>query len=101
MTQVVRRRAARQDLVDIVHYYLRAGSPATAARFRDQAEATFRRLARTPGIGTRYEHDHPELADLRYLPVSRFKNYIVFYRPVAGAIEIVRVLQGPATSSES
>ena len=29
-----------------------------------------------------------------FFPVSRFKAHVVFYRPVAGGIEIVRVLHG-------
>jgi len=94
MNRIIRRRAARQDLVEIVYYYIRAGSPLTARRFRDQAEATFQRLAGMPSIGARFEHEHPTLAGLRFVPVSRFTKYIGFYRPVAGAIEIVRVLHG-------
>lgn len=95
MSQIVRRQAARQDLIDIVYYYISEGSPAAARQFRTQAEATFQRLARMPNLGTRYEHDHPALAELRFLPLpSRFKNYLVFYRPIAGGIEIARVLHG-------
>ena len=41
-----------------------------------------------------YEHEHPTLAGVRVFPVSRFKKYLVFYRPVADGIEILRVLHG-------
>jgi toxin ParE1/3/4 len=47
-----------------------------------------------PGIGASYEHEHPALAGLRVFPISRFKKYLVFYRPVADGIEILRVLHG-------
>jgi len=94
MNRIIRRQAARQDLVDIVYHYIREGTPATARRFRDQAEATFQRLAGMPGMGARFQHEHPALAELRFFPVSRFKKFIVFYRSAAGAIEIVRVLHG-------
>ena len=94
MSRVLRRGAARQDLVDIAYYYIRRGSPATAQRFRGRAEALFRQLADRPGLGTSYAPDHPALADLRFLPVTRFKTYLVFYRPIPGGIEIVRVLHG-------
>jgi toxin ParE1/3/4 len=95
MSQIVRRQAARQDLADIFYHYIREGSPATAHRFRVRAEAAFQRLASMPNLGTRYEHEHPALAELRFLPLpSRFKNFLVFYRPVADGIEIVRVLHG-------
>ncbi len=65
-----------------------------ADRFFAQAEATFARLARPPGIGTRHEPDDPLYADLRYFPVSRFRVYLVFYRPVPRGIEVLRVLHG-------
>ncbi len=65
-----------------------------ADRFFAQAEATFARLASMPGTGTRYEPDEQFHADLRYSPVSRFRKYLVFYRPVPGGIEVLRVLHG-------
>src|SRR5690242_5245276 len=93
--KIGRRRAVRQDLVNIAYYYISKGSPDTARRFRDRANATFRRLARMPGLGTNYAHDHPVLAELRVsvLPPP-FNAYLVFFRPVAGGVEIVRVLHG-------
>ena len=89
-----RRPSARRDLVEIFRYYTRQAGLRVAQRFFTQAEATFARLARMPGMGTQYGHEHPALADLRFFPVSRFRNHLVFYRPVAGGIEIVRVLHG-------
>jgi plasmid stabilization system protein ParE len=72
MAPVIRRRAARQDLVDIVYHYLREKTPTTARRFRNQAEATVQRLAEMPGLGSLYEHNHPALAGLRFFPVLYF-----------------------------
>ena len=89
-----RRHEARQDLVDIFRYHARAAGLRVAQRFFTQAEATFTRLAGMPGMGACYEHEHPALAGLRVVPVSRFKKYLVFYRPIADGIEIVRVLHG-------
>ena len=94
MSRIIRRQVARFDLVEIVHYYIRKGTPATARRFRIQAETTFQRLASMPGLGARYDHENPALADLRCFPISHFKKFLVFYRPVENAIEIVRVLHG-------
>ena len=65
-----------------------------ADRFFVQAEATFARLARMPGLGTRYKPDEPLYADLHYFPISRFRKYLVVYRPVPGGIEVLRVLHG-------
>jgi toxin ParE1/3/4 len=48
-----------------------------------------------PGMSPRYEHDHPALAELRVSVLSApFNAYLIFYRPVAGGIEVVRVLHG-------
>lgn len=85
---------ARQDLVDIFYHYARNATLRTARRFLAQAEATFQRLARMPGMGTRYEPDEPLYAELRYFPISRFRLYLVFYRSVPGGIEVLRVLHG-------
>lgn len=85
---------ARRDLVDIFYYYARKGTLPTARRFLRQAEATFQRLAGMPGLGTRYEPHEPIYAGLRFFPVSRFRMYAVFYRPIAGGIEVLRVLHG-------
>lgn len=94
MTRIVRRHAARQDLVEAYRHYAREAGQAVADRFLAQAEATFTRLASMPGIGAPFEHEHPALADARYFPLSRFKKYMVFYRTIAGGIEVLRVLHG-------
>jgi toxin ParE1/3/4 len=94
MSQVVRRPAADHDLVATFRYYAREAGQRVADRFFAEAEATFARLANMPGLGTRYEPHVPLYADLRYFPLSRFRSYLVFYRPIAGGIEVFRVLHG-------
>jgi toxin ParE1/3/4 len=89
-----RRRAARTDLVEIFRYLAHEGGLRVAERFLTHVEATFARLAKMPGLGARYGHGHPALAELRYFPVSRFPKYIVFYQPIAEGIRIFRVLHG-------
>jgi toxin ParE1/3/4 len=95
MNQAIHRRLkARQDLMDTFRRHAREAGIRAAQRFFSQAEATLRRLAGMPGMGTCYERQHPALAGLRFFPVSRFRNDLVFYRPVVDGIEIVRVLHG-------
>ncbi len=65
MSQIVRRPEANRDLVTTYRYYAREASLRVADRFFAEAEATFARLARMPGIGTRYEPDEPAYAELR------------------------------------
>jgi toxin ParE1/3/4 len=94
LSRILRRNAARRDLVDIYRYYDREAGRSVADRFLAQAEATFTRLAERPGLGAPYDHQHPALADARYSPLPRFKKYLVFYRPLADGIEVFRVLHG-------
>lgn len=94
MSQIVRRPSANRDLVTIFRHYARQAGMRVADRFFAEAEATFARLADMPGMGARYQPDEPRYADLRYFPVSRFRMYLVFYRPVPGGIEVLRVLHG-------
>ena len=70
------------------------GGIQVADRFFTEAELTFERLAGMPGMGNRYEPDEPLYADLRYFPISRFRMYLVFYRPIHGGIEVLRDLHG-------
>ena len=92
---VSRREGARRDLISIYHHYAREAGIRTADKFLASAEATFLRLAARPGIGTRFELENPLVGELRSLPLtSRFKNYLVFYRPVPGGVEIARILHG-------
>jgi toxin ParE1/3/4 len=88
------RREARQDLIEIFRHIARQTGLRTARRFLAQADATFQRLASLPNIGTAFEPGEPRFAGLRYCPVSRFKTFIIFYRPMPDGIEVLRVLHG-------
>jgi toxin ParE1/3/4 len=84
---------ARLDLIEAIAY-LAERSEDAARRFRREAQATFDRLADMPGMGVRFEADDPAYGELRFFPISKFRSYIVFYRPLADGIEVVRVLHG-------
>ena len=92
--RIFKRKAAEQDLVDVFYYYLRKKTIGTARRFLVQAEATFARLAKMPSLGTRYQLDDRDDVEVRYMPISRFRRYVVFYRPRPDGIEVLRVLHG-------
>jgi toxin ParE1/3/4 len=94
VSRTIRRPAANRDLVAIYRHYAREAGIRVADRFFTQAKATFARLARMPGMGSRYEPDEPLYADLRYFPISRFRMYLVFYRPIPRGIEVLQVLHG-------
>jgi toxin ParE1/3/4 len=87
MARVEFAPAAAADLNEIGEYVAadnRAAAAKLIARFKEQAAS----LARSPGIGRPRPEFQPRL---RSFPVSR---YVLFYRPVEGGIEVVRVLHG-------
>lgn len=45
-----------------------------------------------PELGERQGFDRQEIADLRVWQVRGFENYLIFYRPIEGGIEVVRIL---------
>ena len=87
MPKVVVSPAAQADLTDIWRY-IADDEPAKADAFLDLIERTCRVLADHPFMG----RSRPELAAGVYsFPVART---VVFYRPAADGIEVVRVLHG-------
>jgi toxin ParE1/3/4 len=92
--RVVKRPRALRDLDEAAGHIQRQSSPERAIRFLRAADSTFARLAGMPGLGTRYEPDEPLFAGLRYALIAPYRTYLVFYRPIPGGIEVLRVLHG-------
>jgi len=84
---------ARTDLVEIACLIARDKTSA-AMRFLDAAEVTFKALARSPELGSRGEFRSAHLAEMRRWRVQGFENYLIFYRSVAGGIQVIRILHG-------
>ena len=84
-------RAARADLVEIAVFIVRSGgSRSTARRFAAELDETCRRLAAS-AFAT-MGRARPELRpDMRS---ATHKNYVIFFRYLAEAVEIVNVLEG-------
>ncbi len=76
---------ATADLLEIWSY-IADDSVANADAFVDKLYETIQTLGRQPGLGRRREELAP---GIQSFPHGR---YILFYRAVPGAIEIVRVL---------
>jgi toxin ParE1/3/4 len=94
--RILRRPAANRDVVEAYRYYARKAGYRTADRFIARVESTFKRLAAIPNLGAIYNPDEPAYPDLRYMPISRFRAYVTFYKPLADGdgIEVYRVLHG-------
>lgn len=84
-------RPAVYDDLDGIAAHIQQDNPDAAHRFLIAAQQAFALLASRPLIGQAFPHPkHPEL---RVWPLGRrFRNYVVFYQPTAGGVEIARVL---------
>jgi toxin ParE1/3/4 len=89
--RVIRSELALSDLAELAEY-IRQQSPGSALRFLDEAESTLHQLAAMPGIGERFVTENPVFQDLRCCNISKFRNYIIYYKPLADGIVVYRVL---------
>jgi len=96
MPVILRTPASRNDIVEILLYIRRENRPA-ARRVHTAIDETLRFLAEYPHVGKKREELAPHL---RALPVRRYRNYIVFYRPMVNGIEVIRVLHGARDSHQ-
>jgi len=84
---IVLQPRAKADLSDIWQF-IAEDSDDQADAFIDLIDQKFQLLAQQSGLGRRRE----ELAEgLRSFPVGR---YVIFYLPIPGGVQIVRVLHG-------
>ena len=85
MNRVVRTPQADLDVFEIA-LYIAEDNIEASDRFIDTLDNKLELLSRSPSIG----RSRGELAaGLRSFP---FKKYVIFYRPIRGGIEVVRVL---------
>ncbi len=87
------REAVVKDLDDLAAYIQR-DSLEMAIRFLEAAQDTFALLSRTPELGGVFDLPNPHLSGMRVWRIKGFPSILVFYRPVAGGVEIIRVLHG-------
>jgi len=87
------RPEARVDVEESA-VFIGDDAPDVALRFVDAVEATVRRIAKNPALGRARDFERSELTGLRYFAVKGFTKHLVFYRPLASGIEVVRVLHG-------
>ncbi len=87
MPRVERSRASVSDYEEIWRYIAR-DNPAAADRLITALERHLSTLASMPAMG----REEPQLAtNLRSFPVGK---YLLFYRPMADGVALVRVLHG-------
>ncbi len=87
MARIIRTPEALNDLAEIWEY-IGANNPDAADRLLDNINDKVKLIAESPYIGREREELAP---GIRSFPAGR---YLIFYRPIADGIEIVRVLHG-------
>ncbi len=93
MPNVKRTPRAKRDLLEHV-LYLAEINPDLADRFIDASEMAFEKLAQMPLKGKPQSFKSPKLTGMRRWFIPGFDKYLVFYRPLKGGIELLRVLHG-------
>ena len=63
-------------------------------RFLDAVNLDLRTIGSMPGMGAICEFADPRLKDIRSLPVSGFRNYLIFYPIGTDRVEFLRLLHG-------
>jgi len=92
VTPSIRRNPLSREDVDQAAVYLADHNPDAGFRFLESLESSFRRLAEMPAMGAVRTFPVSPWQDMRFFPVTGFPLYLIFYRPLAGGIEILRVL---------
>ena len=87
MPQVTRRPLAETDILEIWDY-IAEDSLAAADRWVDHLDEQFRVQATQPMMGRARDELAP---GVRSFP---FRRYVVFYVPLDGGVDVVRVLHG-------
>jgi toxin ParE1/3/4 len=72
--------------------YIATDNPDAAERFVPALEETYAQLEALPGLGSVRQFRHKDLKGARFMPVTGFENYLIFYAPVGKSIHVIRVL---------
>jgi toxin ParE1/3/4 len=95
MSKVVRREAAKRDLIQRWVWYAENASVEIADRFLLAANDTLKDLARQPLSGQAVFVRSSDLQGMRRVPVGDgFEKTLLFYLPLSGGVDLIRVLHG-------
>lgn len=95
MGRLLKREAAKRDLMARWVWYAENASFEVADRFLKAADDTLKLLSGRPNLGTAFPVRKPELQNIRRFPVSDgFGKILLFYFPLPDGVDLVRVVQG-------
>ena len=82
---------AERDLEEHTDF-IAADDPDEAKRVRHLILNTADFLTQHPDLGRRIRKAAPRHAQIRWLPVPKLRNYLIFYQPFEETVMVVRVL---------
>lgn len=95
MGRVLRREAAKRDLIAQWVWYAEAAEVDLADRFLAAVEDTLKLLSEQPGSGAVRDFRDPRLHGIRSFPVAGgFEAILLFYFPLEDGVDLVRVVHG-------
>jgi toxin ParE1/3/4 len=95
MARVVKREAAKRDLIRQWVWYAENATVEIADRFLMAADNTVADVATHPGRGRPVFTRRSDLQGMRRIPVGDgFEKFLLFYFPTPEGVELVRVLHG-------
>jgi toxin ParE1/3/4 len=83
-----------QDELWAIWEFIARDNPDAATRVVEAAFDTFNTLASAPTLGRPRKFRNPRLKGVRARGISGFHNYLVFYRSVAGGVQVLHVYHG-------
>lgn len=83
-----------EDDLPGIYAFIAKDNPAAAERVLDAVEETFLQIARHPECGMFFRTRKAKQQGLRMFPVSRFQNYLVFYRDEKESVRVLYVVHG-------
>ena len=95
MARVLKRAAARRDLIAQWVWYAENAGIEVADRFLDAAERTLDLAAKQADSGALCHFGRIELQGMRRVPVADgFERILLFYFPLQDGVDLIRVVHG-------
>jgi toxin ParE1/3/4 len=95
MARVVKREAAKRDLIQRWVWYAENATLEVADRFLNAADDAIAAAAKHPESGQPVFSGRRDLQSMRRVPVGDgFEKTLLFYFPLSDGVDLVRVLHG-------
>jgi toxin ParE1/3/4 len=74
--------------------FIARDNPDAATCVVEAAYETFKNLADKPNLGRLRKLNDPRLRGVRSWHVSGFDDYLIFYRPIPGGVQVLHIYHG-------